>query len=361
MTNMRKEDVAKMQIKRIEKEIRDTPKHKATEHYIGRLRAKLAKIKERIEEQESKKTGGGGGYAIRKQGDATVVLIGPPSAGKSTLLNRLTNAHSKVAPYSFTTVSVIPGMMRYKNTDIQILDVPGLIEGAEIGKGRGREVLSVVRGADLIIIMSDIERAQAINHIVKTLESSGIRINKKKPEVRIEKKNSGGLIIHSNIKQGFDKETIKEIACEMGVKNAEITIKESLDVEELIDAFSKNRVYVPAIFVINKIDVGNFQNHEKFLLISAEKGNGIKKLKKAIWSKLGFLRVYLVKPDAEPDFSDPIVVKSGYSLADVAKDIGSEFFENKKGAKIWGSGAKFPGQEVSLSAKAVEGMMIRFI
>src|SRR3990167_3820138 len=164
------------QILSIEKEIRETPYHKGTEHHIGKLRAKLSKLKDKQIESIQKGGGGGGGYAIKKQGDATVVLIGPPSAGKSTLLNRLTNAKSKIAPYEFTTVSVIPGMMEFKNARIQILDVPGLIEGAEEGKGRGREVLSVVRGADLIILLTDPTRMRVIGNIEKALSRNGIRL-----------------------------------------------------------------------------------------------------------------------------------------------------------------------------------------
>jgi len=241
------------QISEIEKEIRETPYHKGTEHHIGKLRARLSKLREKILEISAKK-GGGVGYAVKKQGDATVILIGPPSSGKSTLINKLTNAKSKVAPYAFTTVSVIPGMMEYKNAKIQILDVPGLIEGAEEGKGRGREVLSVTRGADLVIMITDVGRINALEEIEKTLYRNGIRLNIVRPNVIFEKKTSGGLVIHSNIKQDLKEETIKSVISEMGIKNAEVTINEKLTIERLIDAFSPNRVYIPAISVINKID-----------------------------------------------------------------------------------------------------------
>jgi len=69
------------------------------------------------------------------------------------LINQLTNTESKVAPYEFTTVTVVPGCSNIMRAYIQILDIPGLIEGAKMGKGRGREVLSVAKGADLLVIM----------------------------------------------------------------------------------------------------------------------------------------------------------------------------------------------------------------
>ena len=243
------------QITDIEKEIRETPYNKSTERHHGILRAKISKFKGLLEDKVSKKSGGGVGYAVKKQGDATIVLVGPPSSGKSTLINKLTNANSKIAPYAFTTVTVIPGMMTYKDAKIQILDVPGLIEGAEIGKGRGREVLSVVRGSDLLIIMTDADRLGALKSITDSLELAGIRINKMPPKVRVEKKLKGGIQIFSNVRQDLDRQTVIEVAKEFRIVNAEIAIKEKLTIEQLIDSFAKNRVYVPALYIVNKSDL----------------------------------------------------------------------------------------------------------
>ncbi len=379
-------DFAK-QITDIEKEIRETPYHKGTEHHIGILRARLSRLKDKVLDSQVRSKGshsGSGGYAVKHQGDATIVLVGPPSVGKSTLLNKLTNAQSKVAPYAFTTVSVIPGMMNYRNARIQILDVPGLIEGAEIGKGRGKEVLSVVRGCDLLVLITEVGKEDAIDRIKQALEKNGIRIDKKKPDIKIDKKLQGGLEIHSNIRQSIDKETIKEIVMEMGIKNADVTIKEKITMENLLDSLSRNRVYIPSISVINKADLQNKQNiNDKLLIvnenynspsaldtcnltpdtvcISAESGLNLDKLRELIWEKLNFITVYLVKENEEPSTDNPLVVKNGTKLEDILKTLGTNFSENKSFAKVWGNGAKFPGQEVSLSALAVDGMQIRFL
>lgn len=357
------------QIEEIQEEIRKTPYHKGTEHHIGKLRARIARLKDKTIESQSKGGGGGGGgYAVKKHGDATVVLIGPPSAGKSTLINRLTHAQSRVASYAFTTVSVIPGMMEYKNARIQILDVPGLIEGAEEGRGRGREVLSVTRGANLIVIMTDIQRIHALESLEKALERNGIRINTKSPDVKIEKKVQGGLNVVSNIKQDISKETIKEIVREMGIKNADISINEKITIDRLIDSLSVNRVYIPAIYVVNKVD-GEKDNHKlqkvnlgkNILGISAEKGVNLEIFKDRIWEALNFTQIFLVGENEEPSNDHPMIVKRGALLKDIALKIGTNFAENKKAARIWGSKAKFPGQEVSLQTKTEEDMQVRFV
>ena len=353
------------QIEEIEAVLRKTPHHKATNGFIGAMRAKIARLKDKeIESTTKKGGGGGGGFTVKKQGDATVVLIGPPSAGKSTLINCLTNAESKVAPYAFTTVTVVPGMLKYKDAYIQILDIPGLIEGAKEGKGRGKEVLSVAKSADLLLIMTDVKRVPAFANMVAELTGAGIRINQDPPKVLIEKKTSGGLEVFSNFQQSIDKDTIKEIAREFGIKNGNITLQEKITLNRLFDAFSLNRAYIPAIFVINKVDTEpNYKDmiDGTYVGISADKMDGIDSLIDEIWKTLKFVTVHLVKPDENLNRADPMVTTESSTLRDIAYRIGPDFAESKKLVKIWGTGAKFPGQEVSFDTKVLEGMKIRFI
>merc|ERR1719326_1176545 len=109
---------------------------------------------------EGTKGGGGGGvslpgFEVSKTGDARVGLIGFPSVGKSTLLNKMTGQDSEVASYEFTTLTCVPGVFHYKGAKIQLLDLPGIIEGAKDGKGRGKQVISVAVSCSLILIVLD--------------------------------------------------------------------------------------------------------------------------------------------------------------------------------------------------------------
>ncbi|MCK4718817.1 MAG: 50S ribosome-binding GTPase, partial [Thermoplasmata archaeon] len=99
------------QIEEIEDEIFKTAKNKATEHHVGKLKAKVARLKEEMEKRAKSSSGGGTGYGVRKSGNATVGLVGFPSVGKSTLLVDITEAKSEIGAYQFTTLTIIPGIM----------------------------------------------------------------------------------------------------------------------------------------------------------------------------------------------------------------------------------------------------------
>ena len=141
-------------IKEIQFEMSRTQKNKATEYHLGLLKAKLAKLRSQLLEPP-KKGKPGEGFDVVKHGDARVALIGFPSVGKSTILNTFTETKSEVNERDFTTLSCIPGVLKYNNCSIQMLDLPGIIEGASEGKGKGRQVIAVAKSADLILIVLD--------------------------------------------------------------------------------------------------------------------------------------------------------------------------------------------------------------
>ncbi|KAK4997427.1 Ribosome-interacting GTPase 2 [Elasticomyces elasticus] len=106
---------------------------------LARLRAQL------LEPGPGAGAGAGTGFDVSKSGDARIALVGFPSVGKSTFLSKITKTKSEVAAYSFTTLTAIPGVLEYGGAEIQVLDLPGIIEGAAEGKGRGRQVISAAK------------------------------------------------------------------------------------------------------------------------------------------------------------------------------------------------------------------------
>ena len=127
------------QIKSLEEEISKTKYNKATQGHIGKLKAKIAALREKKEKAQAhaKSSGGGPGFEVKKSGDASVALVGFPSVGKSSLICQLTDVESEAGNFAFTTLTCIPGVLHHRGATIQILDLPGLIKGAAEGKGRG--------------------------------------------------------------------------------------------------------------------------------------------------------------------------------------------------------------------------------
>ncbi len=324
-----------MDLEQVLYELSRIQKNKATEHYIGNLRAKLSKI---LKQQTKKRKGDS--YAIKKQGDATIALIGFPSVGKSSLLNALTNAKSEVANYEFTTLKPIPGIMKYNKARIQIIDAPGIIEGASKGRGEGRKIISAIRSADLIIIVLDQRGGEEI--IKKELSNAGVRINEKPPRIIIEKTNKGGIIIESTVKQEVSEEEIKKIMRAMGYVNAHIIIREKITIRQLIDSLLKNRVYIKAIVIHNKADISK---STKGLNVSAQTKEGLEQLKKIIWNKLELKRIYLKKPGSEPDFNEPLIMRGRITIRDVIKKLKKDY----KNARVWGKSVKHQGIKVGLN------------
>jgi len=354
----------KEKIRELEEELKKTQYNKATEHHFGVVKARIAKLRDKLEQETTKKKGKG--FAVKKSGDATVVLLGFPSVGKSTLLNALTKAQSKTGEYEFTTLDVVPGLMEYNFAKIQVLDIPGIIQGAAAGKGRGKEILSMIRNSDLILILIDAKYPEHYRAILKEIKDAGIRINQKKPDIKIKKKAKGGISIGSTIKLKISKKTIQDVLKEMKINNADIVIRSPIDLDMLIDAVLGNREYIPALTVITKIDAVSKKQKEKLIkeikpdiTVSAEKKQGIKELKEKIFQKLNFIRIFMKEAGKKPDLEEPMIVKKGTTIEDICNRIHRDFVKKFRHAKIWGKSAKFPGQIfLKLNKELIDGDII---
>ncbi len=348
-------------IAELEDQIGKTQKNKATESHLGLLKAKIARLKKEADEQRAGGKGGtSGGFDVRKAGSATVVLIGLPSVGKSSLLNAMTGTSSKTAAYAFTTVTCIPGMMDYKGAKIQVLDLPGIIPGAERGRGRGREVIAVARSADLVLFILDVFDPFYLPKLRQSIESVGVRLDAEPPRIVIERTVRGGLDITYDKKQSqLNDKLVASILGEYGIFSANVAIREDATVDQLIDVLLGTRVYASSLAVINKVDLVTPEFLKKvpqeFIPVSAEKGVGIEKLKAAIFEKLKLIRVYTRSRFEGGDNDEPLVVKAGTTVLQAVEKISRELKAAAKAAKIWGPSAKHPGQRVGLEHVLKDG------
>ena len=96
--------------------------------------------------------------AVRREGAAQIAFVGPPNAGKSSLLQALSSIQIKTGDYAFTTTRPVPALTRIHGVLVQLVEIPGLIEGAHEDRGGGRALLGVLRGADAIVLCHDASR-----------------------------------------------------------------------------------------------------------------------------------------------------------------------------------------------------------
>jgi small GTP-binding protein len=361
------------EIRELEEEIRNTKYNKATSHHIGRLKAKVARLKDDAVTRAMASAGGGEGYSVKKSGDGTVVLVGFPSVGKSTLLNQLTGAESETASYAFTTVTVVPGAMEYKGANIQILDIPGLIAGAAMGKGRGKEVIAVVRSADLILVLGDVFNSKHLDVLLKELYDAGIRINRPRPDITIRKSGLGGVRFNTVGKTGLDLGEIRSILAENKIMNADVLVRGAVTQDDFIDAMFANRVYVPAFFAVNKVDLVDVHTRreiehdvsERFgrppIMVSAVSGYNIEELKDAIYDQLGFIRIYLKPVGGKADLEEPLIIRKPATVESVCNKLHRDFVEKFRYAKVWGESVKHDAQRVGLPHELCDGDILTIV
>lgn len=274
--------------------LREVPKHKGTDKLQAELKQKISRVKEEVS-AGGKSSGKRTGYRLPHQGAGRVLLVGPPNVGKSQLLKSLTRAEPAVAPYPFTTVEPMPGMMPFEDIQIQLVDTPPVTPDVFDPVTQG-----LMRGADVILAVADL---------------------------------------------GSDDGPVEfqEFLDKLGTTKTRLGRASELDENDL------GVSYTQAMVVLNKVDDplaeerwSLFQEFCPFDLdscrVSATEGTGLDALKKEVFQRLDVVRVYTKHPKSkEPDFDKPFTVRRGGTLLDVAELIHKDLAKNLKNARVWGS------------------------
>ncbi|EME29972.1 GTP-binding protein isoform 2 [Galdieria sulphuraria] len=328
-------------IKEIEEEMARTQKNKATEYHLGLLKSRLARLRSQLlEGPKGQGKSDEKGFEVVKYGDARVALIGFPSVGKSTLLSMLTKTKSETAAYEFTTLTTIPGILEYRDAKIQLLDLPGIIEGASQGKGRGRQA----------------EEQRIL--LERELETVGIRLNKRPPNVYFAKKNTGGILFTATVPlTRMNEKMAYMILHEYRIHNAEILIREDITVDEFIDVVEGNRQYIRCLYVYNKIDSTTIEHVDRLarmdnsVVVSCELELNLDYLVEKIWEYLQLIRVYTKRQGNPPDLKEPLILREDSTVEDACKAIHRSLADPTqfRYALVWGRSAKHDPQRVGLT------------
>ncbi|KAF5920543.1 hypothetical protein HPG69_007176 [Diceros bicornis minor] len=322
----------------------------ATEYHLGLLKAKLAKYRAQLLEPSKSASSKGEGFDVMKSGDARVALIGFPSVGKSTFLSLMTSTASEAASYEFTTLTCIPGVIEYKGANIQLLDLPGIIEGAaQACSWAPRSLLE------------------------KELESVGIRLNKHKPNIYFKPKKGGGISFNSTVTLTQCSEKLVQLilheysilpgrAARQGpqpsgqeIFNAEVLFREDCSPDEFIDVIVGNRVYMPCLYVYNKIDQISMEEVDRLarkpnsVVISCGMKLNLDYLLEMLWEYLALTCIYTKKRGQRPDFTDAIILRKGASVEHVCHRIHRSLASQFKYALVWGTSTKYSPQRVGLT------------
>ena len=299
-------------IKALEVMMAIIPKHKGTERLRGQLKSRMAKLKEELQRRPTVGKAEQA-YNVKREGAAQIVLLGLPNAGKSCLLSQITNASSEVGDYPFTTQKPIPGMMKFENLQIQLVDTPPIqLDHIEPG------FPNLIRNVDALLLLVDLTEDPIFQMEILSEELS---------DMRIKAVGKGPI---PSLEVGWASQRALLVGNKCDVKNA------------------------MGGYRILEIRFGDVL---PILPISAKERMNFDELKKEIYQILNIIRVYTKIPGKEPDLTEPVILKKGSTVGDVALSIHKDFVAKLRYAKIWGSG-KFDGQMVKRDFLVNEGDVI---
>ncbi|HUR78181.1 MAG TPA: GTPase [Acidimicrobiales bacterium] len=224
--------------------------------------------------------------AVKRQGVAQVAVVGPPNAGKSSLLQALSSVQIKTGDYAFTTTRPIPAVIRAGGVLVQLVEIPGLIEGANEDRGGGKALLSVLRTADAMVLCHDLTAPVSLLEGLRfELDAAGIDLPAIVAATKGDEAPAGAL---------------EAVRC--AAPGLDVVAVSILD-DALLDAFREH-----------------------------------------VWQLTGLVRISL-RRDGEPAH-DTLALEPPVTVIDVARSIHNELADRCKAALVWGPSAHFPGERV---------------
>lgn len=286
----------------LEEMLRTIPKHKGTEGLQADIKRRVSKFKDALE--SGAKRGGGKHvdvFHVPRSGAGQVVLLGMPNTGKSAIVGALSNAHVHVADYPFATDKPVPGMMRFEDVQVQLVDTPPITaDFAPTG------LVNTLRGSDLIAIVADLagDVLEQMEVCLKYLDSHNL--------LRCEGDNLNDPAFHA-AKRGFVLCTKADLAPEGTLA----TLKE-LSSRPL-----------------------------EFMETSVKTEGGLDFFRRRVFELLQVVRIYAKPPGKPADMEAPFTLPAGSNVLDLAQHIHRELADKVKNARVWGTGV-YDGQHVQL-------------
>jgi ribosome-interacting GTPase 1 len=312
-------------IKAIQDFLSSVPKHKGTENLVYWARRRLAELREESERQRKKKSGSFS-FFVEKEGAGQIIVLGREEL-KNPLVRKTTNV--KQDPKDFP----IPAMTYYEDVGIQLVNPPPVILDSKLIVSK---IIGLIRNTDGLLFV--VEDKNEFLKFKEFLESNNILLGKPKGKVIIEKLRSGkeGIrIILLGKLINTDENEIRKYLQDFGLRSAIVKIIGEVSLDDVEKSIFETVSYKPAVVVsLNPFEYPGIPVVTK-----------IDNLPKYLFDSLDIIRVYTKEPGEEPS-KDPLILKRGSTVLDVAKKLHSSLYENFKYARIWGKSAKFPGQKV---------------